>query len=101
MLTKTILSANTKTPPRGAAEGGEAVPGKYHYVLALFLYSFIVNSYRTASAPGRCARESFLSTLLSWFWYPYCWVTALTTPAANVEPLCKLKPSLWLMHSTP
>ena len=101
MLTKKILFANTKTPPQCAAKDGEAVLGKYHYVLALFLSSFIGNGYRTVSEPGRCAREPFVSTLLSWFWYSYCWVTALRIPAANVEPLCKHKPSLWLMHSTP
>lgn len=52
MLTKKILSANTKTPPRCAAEDGGAVPGKYHYVPAPFLYSFIGNGYRTVSEPG-------------------------------------------------
>lgn len=55
MLTKKILSANTKTPPQCAAEDEEAVPGKYHYVLALLLCSFIGNSCRTVSEPGRCA----------------------------------------------
>lgn len=101
MLTKKILSANTKAPPQCAAEDGEAVLGKHHYVLVLFLYSFVGNDYRTESETGCCAGEPFVSTLLSWIWYSYCWVTARTIRAANIEPLCKHKPSLWSMHGTP
>lgn len=54
------------------------------YTLALFLYSFIRNGYRTSLEPGCCARKPLILTLLGWYWCSYCWVTVLTMPAANV-----------------